>query len=132
MTSAEAFLIDGGITDYLVDFWHTVEFSRIMRAPLTRPFPASSAGQLRYFTRRSPARSKPAADPRHLCCQRPDPVLMELRRLPFRSRWSLSKLSNKKNISTTPRRLQPGPPGGWCRRSISQPELLKRRAFPCG
>ena len=33
MSQTEVVVIDGGITDYLVDFWHTVEFSRFKRAP---------------------------------------------------------------------------------------------------
>ncbi len=36
MSQTEVVFTDGGITDYLVDFWHTVEFSRIKRAPSVR------------------------------------------------------------------------------------------------
>ena len=50
MSQTEVVFIDGGITDYLVDFWHTVEFSRFKRAPSARPFPASPSGQLSYFS----------------------------------------------------------------------------------
>jgi hypothetical protein len=55
MSQTEVVVIDGGITDYLVDFWHTVEFSRFKRAPAASPFPARPSGQLSYFSGPTPA-----------------------------------------------------------------------------
>ena len=59
--------LDGVLLINLVDFWHTVEFSRIRRSPPPQPNRASVAGQLVQLTRYVFHRSNPARSP----CQLP-------------------------------------------------------------